>query len=69
MPKIKLKMRLSIEGLKVKDGEKDLKIARDPDSSTGRLFELHPDPSVSLFFSSDSQHNDGYFLIKYAACK
>ncbi|XP_063857404.1 uncharacterized protein LOC135098913 isoform X1 [Scylla paramamosain] len=55
------------DALQVKDGEKDLKIARDPDSSTGRLFELRPDPSVNLFFSSDSQHNEGYFLIKYAA--
>lgn len=55
--------------VQVKDGEKDLKVTWDPSSPTGRLLELRPDPSVSLFFSSDSQHNEGYFLIKYAACK
>ncbi|KAG0727762.1 hypothetical protein GWK47_033973 [Chionoecetes opilio] len=52
----------------VKDEEKDLKVTWDPSSPTGRLLELRPDPSANIFFSSDSQHNEGYFIIKYATC-
>ncbi|XP_037780948.1 uncharacterized protein LOC119577272 [Penaeus monodon] len=52
--------------LQVSDGQQDLKVTGIPHNA-GRLLELRPSPSATLFFSSDQQHNRGYFLLKYAA--
>lgn len=52
--------------LQVSDGQKDLKVTGIPHNA-GRLLELRPSPSATLFFSSDQQHNRGYFLLKYTS--
>ncbi|XP_042861670.1 MAM and LDL-receptor class A domain-containing protein 2-like [Penaeus japonicus] len=52
--------------LQVSDGQKDLKVTGIP-YNAGRLLELRPSPSATLFFSSDQQHNRGYFLLKYSS--
>ncbi|KAK8747393.1 hypothetical protein OTU49_016791, partial [Cherax quadricarinatus] len=52
------------DALQVSDGVRDLKVTGTP-ASSGPLLELRPTPSATIFFSSDQQHNRGYFLLKY----
>ncbi|XP_071540162.1 uncharacterized protein [Panulirus ornatus] len=54
------------DALQVSDGVQDMKVTDDFHTS-GRLIELQPTPSATVFFSSDLQRNRGYFLLKYSS--